>query len=121
MGFKLFAPKASEAAAATAIMAPEGTDSGVIVKGLRAKFAAIVTDGQGEMKGSLFRIAHLGFFDYMDTIAMSPRTSRHRSQTPPAQPRLRHRPHRRPESLRRTNEVTFGFLTTLSMMHENCR
>jgi aspartate aminotransferase-like enzyme len=70
MGFKLFAPKGREAGAATAIVAPEGTDSGTIVKGLRSKFAIIVTDGQGEMKGSLFRIAHIGFFDYMDTIAV---------------------------------------------------
>ena len=70
MGLKLFAPKGSEAAAATAIVPPPGTDSGIIVKGLRSKFAAIVTDGQGEMKGSLFRIAHIGYFDYMDTIAI---------------------------------------------------
>jgi aspartate aminotransferase-like enzyme len=70
MGLKLFAPKGNEAAAATAILPPEGVDSGVIVKGLRSKFAAIVTDGQGEMKGSLFRIAHIGYFDYLDTIAI---------------------------------------------------
>ena len=70
MGLKLFAPVGNEAAAATAIVPPEGTDSGIIVKGLRSKFGAIVTDGQGEMKGSLFRIAHIGFFDYMDTIAI---------------------------------------------------
>jgi aspartate aminotransferase-like enzyme len=70
LGFKLFAPKGAEAAAATAILAPEGTDSGTIVKGLKSQFAAIVTDGQGEMKGQLFRIAHLGYFDYMDTIAI---------------------------------------------------
>jgi aspartate aminotransferase-like enzyme len=70
MGLKLFAPKGYEAAAATAILPPEGVDSGAIVKGLRSKFAIIVTDGQGEMKGSLFRIAHIGFFDYMDTIAV---------------------------------------------------
>ena len=50
--------------------APEGTDSGVLVKGLKSQFAAIVTDGQGEMKGQLFRIAHIGYFDYMDTIAI---------------------------------------------------
>ncbi len=66
----LFAPAGYEAAAATAILAPEGTDSGTIVKGLKSQFAAIVTDGQGEMKGQLFRIAHIGFFDYMDTIAI---------------------------------------------------
>jgi aspartate aminotransferase-like enzyme len=70
MGLKLFAPVGYEAAAATAIVPPEGIDSGVIVKGLKSKFAAIVTDGQGEMKGHLFRIAHLGYFDYMDTIAI---------------------------------------------------
>jgi len=70
MGLKLFAPVGYEASAATAIVAPEGTDSGTIVKGLRSKFAAIVTDGQGEMKGSLFRIAHIGYFDYFDTIAI---------------------------------------------------
>ncbi len=70
LGLKLFAPVGYEAAAATAILPPEGTDSGIIVKGLKSQFAAIVTDGQGEMKGSLFRIAHIGFFDYMDTIAI---------------------------------------------------
>ena len=70
MGFQLFAPKGNEASAATAIVPPAGVDSGIIVKGLRSKFAAIITDGQGEMKGSLFRIAHIGFFDYLDTIAI---------------------------------------------------
>src|SRR5260370_10778098 len=70
LGFKLFAPKGAEAAPATAILAPEVTDSGTLVKGLKSQFAAIVTDGQGEMKGQLFRIAHLVFFDYMDTIAI---------------------------------------------------
>ena len=70
MGLTLFAPIGSEASAATAIVPPPGVDSGIFVKGLRSKFAAIVTDGQGEMKGSLFRIAHIGYFDYMDTIAI---------------------------------------------------
>ena len=69
MGFKLFAPDAPSAAA-TAVLAPEGADSGVIVKELKSRFAAIITNGQGEMKGQIFRIAHLGFFDYMDTIAL---------------------------------------------------
>jgi len=68
MGFKLFAT--SPGAAATAVYAPEGVDSGVIVKELKSKFAAIITNGQGEMKGQIFRIAHLGFFDYLDTIAL---------------------------------------------------
>ena len=42
----------------------------MIVKELKRRFAAIVTNGQGEMKGKIFRIAHIGLFDYMDTIAI---------------------------------------------------
>ncbi len=69
LGLKLFAPDAP-AAAVTAVVAPEGVDSGAIVKELKARFAAVITNGQGEMQGKLFRIAHLGYFDYMDTIAL---------------------------------------------------
>ena len=69
LGLTLFAPS-SPAAAATAILAPEGVDSGVIVKELKSRFAAIVTNGQGEMKGKIFRIAHIGLFDFMDTMAI---------------------------------------------------
>jgi aspartate aminotransferase-like enzyme len=69
LGLKLYAPDAS-GSAATAVLAPEGVDSGVFVKELKSRFAAIITNGQGEMKGKIFRIAHLGFFDYMDTIAL---------------------------------------------------
>jgi aspartate aminotransferase-like enzyme len=69
LGLKLFAPDAF-GTAATAVVAPEGVDSGVFVKELKSRFAAIITNGQGEMKGQIFRIAHLGFFDYMDTIAL---------------------------------------------------
>ena len=69
MGMTLFAPD-SPSAAATAVLAPSGVDSGIFVKELKSRFAAIITNGQGEMKGQIFRIAHLGFFDYMDTIAL---------------------------------------------------
>ena len=69
LGMKLFAPDAPSSAA-TAVLPPAGVDSGVIVKELKSRFGAIITNGQGEMKGQIFRIAHLGFFDYMDTIAL---------------------------------------------------
>ena len=68
LGLKLFS--SSPAAAVTAVLPPEGIDSGVVVKELKSRFGAIITNGQGEMKGQLFRIAHLGFFDYLDTIAL---------------------------------------------------
>jgi aspartate aminotransferase-like enzyme len=68
LGFKLFAP-ASPSAAATAVTVPEGVDSGTVVKALKARFSLVITNGQGEMQGKIFRVAHLGFFDYLDTVA----------------------------------------------------
>ncbi|HXB61884.1 MAG TPA: alanine--glyoxylate aminotransferase family protein, partial [Acidobacteriaceae bacterium] len=69
MGFTLFAPDAPSAAA-TSVLPPAGVDSGIIVKELKSRFGAIITNGQGEMKGQIFRIAHLGFFDFLDTMAL---------------------------------------------------
>jgi aspartate aminotransferase-like enzyme len=69
LGLKLFSPSAP-AAALTAIQSPGGVDSGAIVKQFRESFAAVVANGQGEMKGQLFRIAHLGYYDYLDTVGI---------------------------------------------------
>jgi aspartate aminotransferase-like enzyme len=69
LGLKLFSA-ASPAAALTAIASPAGVDSGDIVKTFRKRFDAVIANGQGEMKGQLFRIAHLGYYDYLDTIAI---------------------------------------------------
>jgi aspartate aminotransferase-like enzyme len=69
LGFTLFAPTAP-AAAATAVAVPEGMDSSDVVKALKTRFALVAANGQGEMKGKLFRVAHLGFFDYLDTVAL---------------------------------------------------
>lgn len=69
LGLKLFAPSCP-AAALTAVQSPAGIDSGAIVKEFRETFSAVVANGQGEMKGKLFRIAHLGYYDYLDTIGI---------------------------------------------------
>ena len=68
LGLKLYA--SSPAAALTAISSPDGVDSGKIVKEFRETFDAVVANGQGEMKGKLFRIAHIGYYDYLDTIGI---------------------------------------------------
>ena len=65
---KLFAN--SPAAALTAICSPDAIDSGKIIKEFRESFDAVVANGQGEMKGQLFRIAHIGYYDYLDTIGI---------------------------------------------------
>jgi len=69
LGLKLFAP-GCPAAAVTAILPPAGVDSSAIVKEFRERFAMVVANGQGEMKGKLFRIAHLGYYDYLDAIGV---------------------------------------------------
>jgi aspartate aminotransferase-like enzyme len=68
LGFTLFAPTAP-AAAATAVAVPEGMDSGTVVKALKSRFSLVTANGQGEMQGKIFRVAHLGYFDYLDTVA----------------------------------------------------
>jgi aspartate aminotransferase-like enzyme len=69
LGLKLFAP-GSPAAALTAVAAPTGADSTAICKRFREQFGAVVANGQAEMKGQLFRIAHIGYYDYLDTMGL---------------------------------------------------
>jgi aspartate aminotransferase-like enzyme len=69
LGLELFAP-GSPGSSVTAVKAPAGMDSGVIVKEFRNRFGAIIANGQGSMKGRIFRIAHLGYFDFADLFAV---------------------------------------------------
>ena len=68
LGLELFS--SSPGNAVTAIRSPRGIDSGMIVKEFRSKFGSIIANGQGSMKGELFRIAHLGYFDFADLFAL---------------------------------------------------
>lgn len=69
LGLKLFAPTCP-AAAVTAVLPPEGVDSSAMVKEFRERFAMVVANGQGEMKGKMIRIAHLGYYDYLDAVGV---------------------------------------------------
>jgi aspartate aminotransferase-like enzyme len=69
LGLKLFAPS-SPAAALTAVAAPAGADSTAICKRFREQFGAVVANGNAELKGQLFRIAHIGYYDYLDTVGV---------------------------------------------------
>ena len=69
LGLELFSPH-SPGASVTAVKAPRGLDSGVIVKEFRSRFGAIIANGQGSMKGQIFRIAHLGYFDFADLFGV---------------------------------------------------
>ena len=69
LGLELFAA-GSPGSAVTAVRAPKGMDSGVIVKDFRNRFGAIIANGQGSMQGKIFRIAHLGYFDFADVLSL---------------------------------------------------
>ena len=69
LGLELFSA-ASPGSSVTAVCAPKGLDSGVIVKEFRNRFGSVIANGQGSMKGQIFRIAHLGYFDFADLFAM---------------------------------------------------
>jgi aspartate aminotransferase-like enzyme len=69
LGLELFAPS-SPGSSVTSVKAPKGMDSGVIVKEFRSRFGSIISNGQGSMKGQIFRIAHLGYFDFPDLFAV---------------------------------------------------
>ena len=69
LGLELFSP-GSPGSSVTAVKAPAGMDSGVIVKEFRNRFGAIIANGQGTMKGQIFRVAHLGYFDFADLFGM---------------------------------------------------
>ena len=69
LGLELWAP-GSPGSSVTAVKAPAGLDSGVIVKEFRTRFGAIIANGQGTMKGQIFRVAHLGYFDFADLFGM---------------------------------------------------
>ena len=68
LGIEVFASQPGSSV--TALRAPAGLDSSVIVKEFKSRFGAIIANGQGSMKGQIFRIAHLGYFDFADLFAM---------------------------------------------------
>jgi serine---pyruvate transaminase len=66
MGLDLFSPDEERSAVVTAIRAPDGVDSTAVVKGLRDRFGMTIANGQGDLKGKIFRIGHIGWFDIFD-------------------------------------------------------
>ena len=66
MGLELFSPDDDRSAVVTAIRVPEAIDSGDVVSGVRKHFGMTIANGQGHLKGKIFRLGHIGFFDIFD-------------------------------------------------------
>ena len=69
LDLKLFATD-SPSDAITAVCAPEGLDSAAILQQMRSRFGLALANGQGPLKGRIFRIAHLGYFDLPETLGL---------------------------------------------------
>jgi aspartate aminotransferase-like enzyme len=68
LGLELFAPTASSDVV-TAVKVPSGIDGEKLVKTMRDTYGVTIAGGQSELKGKVFRIAHMGFIEEFDIIA----------------------------------------------------
>jgi serine---pyruvate transaminase len=66
MGLELFSPDDDSAAVVTAVRTPEGVDAGALLLLLRDRHGVTLAPGQGPLKGKIFRIGHIGYFDVFD-------------------------------------------------------
>jgi aspartate aminotransferase-like enzyme len=68
LGLELFC-KATPSPAVTAVTAPPGVDSELILKAYSHAHNITIAGGQGEMKGTVFRLGHMGYAAEFDVIA----------------------------------------------------
>jgi len=68
LGLELFAPTCASDVV-TAIKVPQGIDGEKLVKTMRDTYGVTIAGGQAELKGKVFRIAHMGFIEEFDIIA----------------------------------------------------
>jgi aspartate aminotransferase-like enzyme len=66
MGLELFSPDDDSAAVVTAVRTPDGVDAGALLLLLRDRHGVTLAPGQGPLKGKIFRIGHIGYFDVFD-------------------------------------------------------
>jgi len=69
MGLELFSPDDDSSAVVTAVRAPEGIDATALLRHLRDEQGVTLAPGQGDLKGKVFRIGHIGWFDVFDIAA----------------------------------------------------
>jgi aspartate aminotransferase-like enzyme len=68
LGLELFAPTASSDVV-TAVKVPQGIDGEKLVRTMRDTYGVTIAGGQDELKGKVFRIAHMGYIEEFDIIA----------------------------------------------------
>jgi aspartate aminotransferase-like enzyme len=66
MGLELFSPDDDTSAVVTTVRIPEPVDGTQFLLDLRDRMGITLAPGQGPIKGKVFRIGHIGFFDVFD-------------------------------------------------------
>lgn len=66
MGLELFSPDDDTSAVVTTVRVPEPVDGAQFLLDLRDRMGITLAPGQGPLKGRVFRIGHIGFFDVFD-------------------------------------------------------
>lgn len=66
MGLELFSPDEDRSAVVTAIRVPPDIDSQAIVLSMRDRSGVTIIGGQGELRGKIVRIGHIGYIDVFD-------------------------------------------------------
>lgn len=67
LGLELFSPEAASDVV-TAVKVPQGLDGEKLVKVMRDTYGVTIAGGQAELKGKIFRIAHMGYIGEFDII-----------------------------------------------------
>jgi len=68
MGLELFPKVLDRAYAVTAVKAPEGIGGGDIVRHMNRTHGMIIAGGQDRLKGQIFRIGHVGYYNFFDVV-----------------------------------------------------
>jgi aspartate aminotransferase-like enzyme len=68
LGLELFAQAPSNAL--TSVKVPPGIDGRKLTEMLREKYGITIAGGQGPLKGKIFRVTQMGYYDHLDMVAL---------------------------------------------------
>jgi aspartate aminotransferase-like enzyme len=68
MGLELFSPDEDRSAVVTAIRMPDGIDGQEISATVRKQMGVTLAGGQGDLRGKIIRVGHIGYVDIFDIV-----------------------------------------------------
>ena len=68
LGMELFAKVPADSV--TSVVQPQGLKPDAVYKGLMTRANLTIAGGQDAVKGKIFRVAHLGYYDELDIITV---------------------------------------------------